>query len=54
MGTRSKICKIREKLVKEEEDKDKIEFKNLPIDELLLLILNTYQNIAWKILNMQI
>lgn len=43
-----KFAKLREKLVKEEEDKDKIEFKNLPIDELLLLILNTYQNISME------
>ena len=28
----------------EEEDKNKVEFKNLPIDEFLLLILNTYQS----------
>ena len=33
-----------EKLLKEEDDKNKIEFKNLPIDEFLLLIMNTYQN----------
>ena len=31
-------------LEEEEEDKNKVEFKNLPIDEFLLLILNTYQS----------
>lgn len=41
-----KFAKLRAKLAKEEEeeDKNKVEFKNLPIDEFLLLILNTYQS----------
>lgn len=39
-----KFATLREKLLKEEDDKNKIEFKNLPIDEFLLLIMNTYQN----------
>ena len=41
-----KFAKLRAKLAKEEEeeDKNKVEFKNLPIDEFLLLILNTYRS----------
>ena len=38
-----KFAKLRAKLAKEE-DKNKVEFKNLSIDEFLLLILNTYQS----------
>ena len=46
MGSCSEIRQTASKLAKEEEeeDKNKVEFKNLSIDEFLLLILNTYQS----------
>lgn len=39
-----KIAKMREQLQKDNEISDKVEYPNLPIDEMLLLLQNEYQN----------